>query len=530
MNQIQSINQAVELLSRGQVQQAAQISSQLLEQEPDSALTHYLACQVAIARNQLPQAHDHISKAVDLDDGQPELQLRKANVEVMSRQGIQAQETAKQAAERFPEDVSVQLEVASVFTECGNHQGAEAFLQNAGQLDPCNPKYLFDFSTNQFFLGKMDEAEKAVEVFLDLQLPVRGRKLLLRARLRKQTPDHNHVETLREYLAGQISDAEAVNSNYALAKELEDIGEYGQSFEALESGAAIQRKIVNFSPDDELKNINDLIDTFQPESFADIADSSIEDSPVFIVGMPRTGTTLVERIVKQKEGAKSMEESYDFTLAFSSVINDFLAANPGAGLNPLSASLKVDYNEIGGNYLNNMRGMLGQSDCFQDKTPFNFLYCGLIMKAFPRARILHLVRDPMDTCYAVFKTLFNKAYYYSYDLVELADYYIAYRRLMDHWRQLMPGAILDVHYEELVSNPHDVSKQIADFVGLEWSEQLTQTQEFDEACATASAGQVREPIHTGSVGLWHNYAIELEPVRERLSEAGIVDASGNALA
>jgi hypothetical protein len=94
----------------------------------------------------------------------------------------------------------------------------------------------------------------------------------------------------------------------------------------------------------------------------------------------------------------------------------------------------------------------------------------------------------------------------------------------------MPGAILDVHYEQLVSDPHDVSKQIADFVGLEWSEQLTRVEEFEGASATASAGQVREPLHTGSVGLWHNYAIELEPVRQRLSEAGIVDASGNALA
>lgn len=530
MNPIQNINQAMELLSRGQVQQAAQISSQLLEQAPDSALAHFLACEVAIARNLVPQALDHITKSVGLDDQQAELQLRKADVEVMSRQGLQAQETAKQAAARFPDDCSVQLEVARVFTECGNHQGAEAFLRNAGKLEPHNPKYLFDYSTNQFFLGNTEETDKAITDFLDLHLPVRGRKLLLRSRLKKQTPDDNHVDMLKEYLAGQISDVEAVNSSFALAKELEDIGEFGQAFEALESGAAIQRKIVRFSPDEELKNINDLIDTFQPEPFAAIADSDCEDSPVFIVGMPRTGTTLVERIVKQKEGAKSVEESYDFTLAFSSVINEYIAANPGAGLNPLSASLKVDYNDIARNYINSMRGMLGESDCYVDKTPFNFLYCGLIMKAFPRARILHVVRDPMDACYAVFKTLFNKAYYYSYDLAELADYYIAYRRLMDHWRRLMPGAILDVHYEQLVSNPHDVSKQIADFVGIEWSEQLTRVEEFEGASATASAAQVREPIHTGSVGLWHHYAIELEPVRERLSEAGIVDASGNALA
>ncbi len=519
----------MKLLSEGEVQQAAQLSSQLLSQAPDSALAHYLACEVAIARNQLQQALGHISKSVEIDDQQPELQLKKAQVEVMCRQGLRAQDTASAVADRFPDNVSVQLEVAGVFSQCGNHAGAETYLLNAGKLEPQNPRFLFEYSTNQFFLGKTDEAAKAIADYLELHLPVRGRKLLLRAKLRKQTPDNNHVAMLRDYLAGQLPDSEAVNSYYALAKELEDIGEYAQSFEALESGAAIQRKTVNFSLADELRNINDLIATFQPENFASIADSNSTDSPVFIVGMPRTGTTLVERIVSQKEGAKSAEESYDFTLAFSSVINDYITANPDSDFNPLSAALQTDYNDIAHNYRNNMLGMLGEADCYVDKTPFNFLYCGLIMKAFPNARILHLVRNPMDTCYAVFKSLFNKAYYYSYDLVELADYYAAYRRLMDHWQQLKPGAILDVHYEQLVSDPHGASKQIADFVGLEWSERLTEIQEFDEACSTASAAQVREPIYTSSVGLWHNYAIELEPIRERLSAAGIVDASGNAL-
>jgi hypothetical protein len=245
--------------------------------------------------------------------------------------------------------------------------------------------------------------------------------------------------------------------------------------------------------------------------------------------MPRTGTTLVERIVGQREGIKSAEEIYDFTMAFSGVINDYIAANPDRNLNPLSAALEVNYSDIAKIYHDNLLGMFGEADRYLDKTPFNFLYCGLIKKAFPRARILHLVRDPMDTCYAVFKTLFARAYFFSYDLDELADYYISYRQLMDHWHKLMPGAILDVRYEDLVSNPLDTSKLVADFVGFTWSSDLIEVQNFTRHSSTASAAQVREPIYTSSISRWRNFEAELEPLKRKLHAAGMVDESGNSL-
>src|SRR5210317_2193170 len=128
MNPLEKIDLAMKLLAEGQVQRAAQLSSQVLGELPDSATSHYLACEVAIAQNRLKQALDHINQAVSIDDRQPRLLLKKAHVEVMCRQGLLAQETASAAAARFPDDVAVQLEVAQVFSECGNHAGAEAFL------------------------------------------------------------------------------------------------------------------------------------------------------------------------------------------------------------------------------------------------------------------------------------------------------------------------------------------------------------------------------------------------------------------
>ncbi|MBT8047098.1 MAG: hypothetical protein HKN57_14885 [Xanthomonadales bacterium] len=522
MNQLENVNVGMKHLFEGRVQEAARISSQLLTEAPDEALVHFLACEVAIAQNLAGQALDHINRAVDLDPQEPELRLKQADVELIHRQGLRAQAIASEVAARLPDNVQVQLAAARIFTRCGNHAGAEAYLLNAGAKDRKNPRFLFDYSTNQFFLGKTAEAEKAIADFLDLGLPSSGRKLLLRSQLKKQTPTDNHVAGLKNYLAQPLPKREAVNCYYALAKELEDLGEFSQSFEALRSGASTQRQLVNFNLAGELKNIEDIIETFQSANFASIPDSNVQDAPVFIVGMPRTGTTLVARIVSRHGGVKSAEESNDFTFAFSSVINNYISANPGKNLTPLSAALEVDYGEIAAGYLGHMRGMLGEAKCYMDKTPFNFLYCGLIRKAFPKARILHLVRNPMDTCYAVFKTLFNQAYYYSYNLEELAGYYIGYRKLMDHWHNLMPGAILDVSYEELVSNPEDVSKQIAAYIGFDWSEDLHEIEDSAEPCSTASAAQVRAPIHTSSVGLWRRFEAELAPVSQKLSAANLL--------
>lgn len=529
MNPIRKVNLGMKLLSIGQVEEAAQLSSKLLNEAPDSAPVHAFAYEVALKQIQLEQALSHIERAIEIDGQEPDFQFKKAHIELLQRQGLKAQETAAKVAARFPGDPRIQLRAAKTFGQCGNHTGAETFLLNAGAKDSTDLEILFEFSKNQFFLGKFDEAEESIARYLDRKPRAIGRKLLLRSQLRKQTHDHNHVEMLRGYLAQPLPKKEAVNSYYALAKELEDLGEYTQSFEALKAGAEIQRQLIQFNLSDELEKIKGIIETFQPDDFARIPDSTSQESPIFIVGLPRTGTTLVERIVGQHEGIKSAEETYDFTMAFSSVINKYIIANPDRDLNPLSAALEVNYSKIAQKYHDNMLGMLGKADRYMDKTPFNFLYCGLIMKAFPKARILHLVRDPMDTCFSVFKILFAQAYFFSYDLEELADYYIGYHQLMDHWHQLMPGQILDVRYEDLVGNPLEVSQKIADYVGMTWTSELIEVEKSTKQCSTASAVQVREPIYRSSVNRWRKFEAELQPVKQKLAAANIVDQDGNPL-
>jgi hypothetical protein len=234
--------------------------------------------------------------------------------------------------------------------------------------------------------------------------------------------------------------------------------------------------------------------------------------------MPRTGTTLLERLLAREAGLMSAGELPDFGESLGALANAALADGSGGTL--VDAARSIDFAELGRRYLRTARQAVGGAGRFLDKMPINFMYCGLIQRALPGARIVHLTRDPMDTCYAVFKTLFGSAYFFSYDQDELAEYYLTYRDLMHHWHDAMPGSILDVRYEDLVTAPDREVARVMEWCGLDRGADEGDAMP-DRASMTASAIQVREPVHTGSIGSWKRHADGLATLRRRLEAAGV---------
>jgi len=187
----------------------------------------------------------------------------------------------------------------------------------------------------------------------------------------------------------------------------------------------------------------------------------------------------------------------------------------------VAASAKVDFRALGAAYLHRTTPRRRSGLRFIDKLPFNFLYAGLIHLALPQAKIISVVRHPVDTCYAVYKQLFKDAYPFSYDLSELGRYFIAYHQLMQHWHQVMPGRIHTVKYESLVTDLGGEARQLLQYCELPWEEQCLHFHLSSEASTTASAIQVRRPIYDTSIGLWRHYRQQLEPLRALLDRAGI---------
>jgi tetratricopeptide (TPR) repeat protein len=523
-----TIAAAYDLLKAGRVDDAEKLCQGLLVLTPNIK-TAVLASTIAEERDDLPRALQVVDAAIEHHGISAELLLRQAQVLMRLRRRTEGVSAARRAAEISAPDARLLQALAKVHSERNEPAEAKPLLARARELLPLDPAILYDSAVCHFYLNEMDEAATLLERVLTLA-PGNGFALYIRSQLRTQTASTNHVDHLRNTLMRpQIRRQDAISTYFALAKELEDLGEYQESFAALSEGNRIKRSTLAYDVRSDIDAMQKVMTHFSREALAQAAPGEPATGPIFIVGMPRTGTTLVERILGSHADVVSLGELVDFPAEMTTLAERAYASAGSNEPDLLRASLQMDFAELGRNYLKAVQPLAGGRKYFVDKLPFNFRYCGLIHQALPNAKIVHLTRDPLDTCYAVFKTLFINAYHYSYQLDELAQFYVAYRRTMAHWHAVMPGVICDVSYEDLVGDPPAQCRRLLDWCGLPWQDDVLDFHRSRVASTTASAAQVRQPIYTSSVRKWRNFSQQLQPVVRRLAAAGLVDEEGNAL-
>ena len=408
-------------------------------------------------------------------------------------------------------------QIGEFYMAIGAYTDADRAYGAALAKNDRNPGYLYNAATTAIALGDLEKAENLFNRVIALN-PHDYDAWYNRATLRKQTRENNHIEDLKQMLASGVRDANgAVQLQYALAKELEDVEDYDRAFAHLRAGADLRAKITNYNVKGDLAAMNAIADHMDTGFCAKVPAASDGPGPIFILGLPRTGTTLVDRILSSHSRVESLGEINDFALALMR-----LAKSGGNKRELIRRALELDHDKLGQSYLDSSRARRGNRDiCLVDKTPANFLYIGLIARALPTAKIIHLTRNPMDSCYAIYKTLFRMGYPYSYRLEDLAAYYAGYRRLMDHWHNCLPGRILDVKYEDLVGNQEDMSRWMLSHCGLVWEEACLEFHTNTSASATASAAQARQPIYRTSVEKWRHYEKQLAPLQQALIDQGI---------
>ncbi|MEP6884190.1 MAG: sulfotransferase [Gammaproteobacteria bacterium] len=413
-------------------------------------------------------------------------------------------------------------------TQFENYSEAAAAYDEAAQRAPSNARYLYNRATVRRFSGELDAAERDYDRVIELN-PRDSEAWLSRSQLRKQTTDRNHTRELEQLLqSGFDSWQQEVPIRFALAKEHEDLREYRPSWRHLTAGAALRRRHLKYDVAKDRATVDWIIEAFPVVSRSASSESGCQSTePIFIVGMPRTGTTLLERIIAGHPDVLGAGELNHFAAALVDAAGRKAGRTALARQELVTVSATLDFTALGSDYIERARPRTRGHARFTDKMPLNYLYCGLIAKALPNAPILHLNRHPLATAYAIFKTLFNQGYPFSYDLGEIADYYIGYRRLMDHWRRALPGRILDVSYERLVSEPESEGRHVFKCLGLDWDPSFLRFHDRADITTTASAAQVRRPLYRSSIELWKHYETELQPVAERLRAAGIpLTASG----
>jgi hypothetical protein len=245
------------------------------------------------------------------------------------------------------------------------------------------------------------------------------------------------------------------------------------------------------------------------------------ESPIFIVGLPRTGTTLVDRIIGSHSAVHSAGELSALMDAVAAVAVAECPQTASTWLGLAKAMGSLHGEPIAREYLARAHALRGDKRRFTDKAPANFFYCALIFRAFPSARIVHLTRHPLAACHAIYKTRFNGGYPFAYELGELADFYLNYRRLMAHWHAILPGRILNVAYEDVVTAQGATTRRILDYLGLPFEPACLDFHLNPQAAMTSSSVQVRQPLYESSLSLWRHYAQDLEPLRQRLLAGGI---------
>ena len=413
------------------------------------------------------------------------------------------------------EDPATWRRLSEFHTHLGQHDSAARAARRLVALRPGDGESAYLLASAMIAVGSLDEAEALLDELIS-RAPADGDAYYNRATLRRQTPERNHVEALRDALSAAGESLARVPLNFALGKELEDLGEYDAAFEHVAAGAALRRRLLSYRVENDEQTIEEIIRTFDTDWARRPAAGHDAAGPIFILGLPRSGTTLVERILGRHSAVASVGEVNELPLAV------MRAAGPAPDKSGLiRRGAAADMAALGRSYWNAICGYGLDRTHVIDKTPLNFLYLGLIRKALPHARIVHLRRHPLASGYAMFRTLFRMGYPFSYDQDDLARYLIAYQRLMAHWRQVFPGQFLDLDYEALVDDQEGMTRRLLEFCGLPWEDACLAFHEDQRPSATASAAQVRQPLYRHARDQWRRYTRQLEPLASRLRQAGI---------
>jgi tetratricopeptide (TPR) repeat protein len=408
--------------------------------------------------------------------------------------------------------------LAYVSTELGRHESANALYRRATELAPQRPRAWYHLACSERSFGRLAEAEAACERSISLD----GREypsLLLRSELRVQAPEANHIADLQRRLADPHLDIHGrIFLGYALGKELDDVQRFDEAFHCFSAAAKARRSQIRYDVAADEQRLRRIAQVFSSDRARDHGAIRLSHehggSPhIFILGLPRSGTTLVERILTGLDGVRSNGETENFARALTA------ASAPSRG-DMMERAAAADPVAVAAHY-DRLAGLVTDTGRVVEKLPTNYLYVGAIRRALPDARIVWVRRNPLDSCFAMYRTVFGDAYPFSYDFDELARYYAAYQRLQDHWLALHGGAIHEVVYEDLVREPQRVGAALAERCELPWRPAATDIQGNRSVSLTASAAQVRRPIYGSSSGRWRHYRAHLTPLIVALRRHGI---------
>jgi tetratricopeptide (TPR) repeat protein len=508
--------EAGEHLREGRAADCERICRELLARRPDDVNALRLLAKVAGEAERWGQAERLLLKVLALAPGFHDARLDLARVYKQQDRIDKAVVTAEQAAEITPQNSNAHYLHASMLAIAGRHAEALEAYQRALDINARHTAAWVGMGHLQKTLGRQEEGIASYRRAIE-QRPNFGEVYWSLANLKTFRFTTDEIADMERRLAEEPLDEDArVHFLFTLGKALEDQREYSRAFEHYAEACAQQRMRIAYDPVDT-EVINERIrKVFTAEFIAEHAGHGCPDpAPIFIVGLPRSGSTLIEQILASHSQVEGTAELPDVGRVIGSVPSRCEGQPYPEGLRLLA---EEEWSALGEFYLERTLRHRHGLPFFTDKMPNNFPSIGLIHLMLPNAKVIDARRHPLDSCFGSFKQHFAQGQTFTYDLVEIGEYFLEYRRMMRHWAQLLPGRVLELRYEDMVADQEGQTRRLLEHCGLPWEDACLRFYETERAVRTASSEQVRQPIYSSSVNHWRHFREELAPLIEVLGD------------
>lgn len=426
-----------------------------------------------------------------------------------------AEEIYRGTIGRNPFHVRARIGLAETLQEAGRLDEAIKLFREALSIRPKDAELLYGLGVAMMEKGKLDEAADLARQALAIA-PNMARAWLLLTQVKRQTERDKELSGMEaEHAKAPQGSLARMQLSFGLGKVNDDLKDYGRAFDYFAEGNAIRRKGIDYDPVRTRDEFEAMKATFDTAFFEKHGPSGIsDDTPIFVVGMPRSGTTLVEQIIASHPQVFGAGE---LNILKTAVGKQFPMSMPGGFPAGIADMPDKAFAEAGQAYLDMLHSRYPGYRHVTDKMPGNFLLVGFLHMMLPKAKIVHCARDAAATCLSIFKVHFRgDSHRYGYDLGELADFHNLYADIMAHWHKVLPGVVHDVRYEDFVTDQEGQTRALMAYLGLPWDDKVLSFHETDRPVRTASAAQVRQPMYQGSVDLWKRYGDRLKPLLDKL--------------
>ena len=508
-----------QILNEGRLGMAEAKCRAFLKENPTHTYAMSLLSEIANRLGYFDDAEFLLEKAVEFQPDDGDLRMKYASILRKKQKFAKTMEQVNILCDKYPENLNYQAQKASEIMQNGDHEQAITLLDDILSKNPYNFSTLTSKGHAQKTLGKTDEAIKSYQSAYQIK-PDHGEAFFSLANLKTYSFNSNELDSMREQVTRiDLSLRDKAYFHFALAQGCEVNGEYDEAFFHLEKGNKIKNDQSQYSIERMEKELQSQINVCDEAFFRDLGPGGYgTKDPIFILGLPRAGSTLIEQILASHSMVDGTLELPNILSTAQSLRGDDIYGKLGNYPKSMESLTLEQRETLGKDYIEDTKMHRKEAPMFTDKMPNNFRHIGLIHLIMPNAKIIDARRYPLDCCFSMFKQLFAQGQEFSYGLAEAGSYYKSYVKLMDHWNRVLPDKILRVNNEDVIEDLEGQVRRMLEFLELPFEEGCISFYETDRSVRTASSEQVRRPINKEGMERWKPYSKHLKTLVDHLGK------------